>query len=127
MSKLFFIDDEPILLKLCELFLSKVEGLEVLFFENAEDALRELQSNKLPDLIITDIKMPNMSGFDLAEKLIAEGIMTHLKFCYCSSFASLQDASDIYGLKKKNLLNFPFYNKPIGKDIISFIETQLNS
>ena len=125
MTKLFFIDAEPILLKLCELFLGRSKNLEPNFFDNAFSALKEIEGGKIPDLIITDIKMPQMSGFDLAEILISKGLIDQLKFSYCTSFASLQEASDIYSLERKDLLKFPFYNKPIGRDILDFIEKQI--
>lgn len=125
MNKLFFIDDEPILLKLCQLFLARMENLEVSYFESAIDALTEIEKGHIPNLIISDIKMPRMSGFELAETLINKGYINNIKFSYCTSFASLQDASDVYGLEQKDLLEFPFYNKPIGKDIVGFIEKQL--
>tara|TARA_R110001592_G_scaffold262565_1_gene527675 strand:- start:64545 stop:64922 length:378 start_codon:yes stop_codon:yes gene_type:complete len=125
MTKLFFIDDEPILLKLCQLFLARMENLEITYFESAIDALTEIEKGNIPNLIISDIKMPKMSGFELAKTLINKSYINKIKFSYCTSFASLQDASDVYSLERKDLLDFPFYNKPIGKDIIDFIEKQL--
>jgi len=38
-------------------------------FLNAEDALKELNIGKQPNLIILDLNLPGMSGFDFLEEL----------------------------------------------------------
>lgn len=43
-------------------------GFEVLTAEDGEEAF-ELAAEKRPDLIVTDLQMPYMSGIELAEKL----------------------------------------------------------
>lgn len=47
----------------------------VLFAENGEQALQIVrEKNKEIDLIFMDIKLPDMSGYEVTEKLIAQGI-----------------------------------------------------
>jgi DNA-binding response OmpR family regulator len=43
-------------------------GFEVITAEDGEEAF-ELAAERLPDLIVTDLQMPYMSGIELAEKL----------------------------------------------------------
>jgi two-component system, chemotaxis family, sensor kinase CheA len=51
--------------------LIKAAGYQVVAVGSAVDALKALHSEKRFDLVITDIEMPEMDGFDLAEKLRA--------------------------------------------------------
>jgi two-component system, chemotaxis family, sensor kinase CheA len=49
--------------------LIKAAGYHVVAVGSAADAIKALHSDKRFDLVITDIEMPEMDGFDLAEKL----------------------------------------------------------
>jgi DNA-binding response OmpR family regulator len=55
----------------------KRTGYEVLWFETGTDAYAYLSNPANPpiDLLITDVMMPGMSGFELLGKLKAEGKM----------------------------------------------------
>jgi two-component system nitrogen regulation response regulator GlnG len=44
----------------------RADGFEVVDFEDAEAALKELKTSQ-PDVLMTDIRMPGMSGLDLAK------------------------------------------------------------
>ncbi|MCR4615420.1 MAG: response regulator transcription factor [Clostridiales bacterium] len=58
---------------LCELL--RQEGYEVTSVENGEDALYEIESG-LYDMIVLDVMMPLMNGFDVAKKARKAGIRT---------------------------------------------------
>ncbi len=62
------IEDEESISKLITLYLAK-EKMDSKAFFNAEDALQELNSGKQPNLIILDLNLPGMSGFDFLEEL----------------------------------------------------------
>lgn len=62
------IEDEESITKLITLYLAK-EKMDSKAFFNAEDALKELNSGKQPNLIILDLNLPGMSGFDFLEEL----------------------------------------------------------
>ncbi|MEZ8967346.1 C4-dicarboxylate ABC transporter [Vibrio breoganii] len=67
MCHAFIIDDEPeIRSALKQSF--ELEGIEAQFYENAELALQALEST-LPHVIISDIRLPGLSGLDLLEGL----------------------------------------------------------
>ncbi len=62
-SRLLVVDDEPLMRQMMsDLLVSR--GYEVLTAQDGFDALSQLKS-RLPDLIISDLKMPRMSGFEL--------------------------------------------------------------
>ncbi|MDX1811440.1 MAG: PAS domain S-box protein, partial [Gammaproteobacteria bacterium] len=63
-ENILVVDDEPALRLLAQEILSQ-HGYQVSTAENAADALAQLQ-NKKYDLVVSDIIMPGMSGYDLA-------------------------------------------------------------
>ena len=67
--KILIVDDNPDQLVALEAILEK-EGREFIKAPDGKTALKEALSNKL-SLIILDVEMPNMSGFDVAEILKA--------------------------------------------------------
>ncbi|WP_261665388.1 response regulator [Deinococcus sp. Marseille-Q6407] len=70
MSHVFVIDDSISVRKALELALTK-EGLQVRSAASAEQAL-DLLDNEPTDLIIADVIMPGMSGFELCQRLKAD-------------------------------------------------------
>ena len=65
-SKLWIVDDEESIREICKSALEDSFNIET--FPNGSEALLALNSDK-PDLIITDIKMPGLSGLDLLQKV----------------------------------------------------------
>ncbi len=65
-SKLWIIDDEESIRTICKSALE--DDFDIILFPNASEALLALNSS-IPDLIITDIKMPGMSGIDFLKKI----------------------------------------------------------
>lgn len=65
--KILIVDDEPKTLKILERFLVQ-EDTEVIKAENGVSALKKLEDNNI-DLIITDVMMPQMNGFELCTRV----------------------------------------------------------
>lgn len=62
------IDDQPLFLKLIEAALGE-SGYAVLCFKDPRDALEELQQDLRPQVIISDISMPHMDGFEFYQRV----------------------------------------------------------
>ncbi|GAA0682148.1 hypothetical protein GCM10009104_03690 [Marinobacterium maritimum] len=69
MPYVLVVDDEPNILLSLE-FLMQQAGFSVATAPDAEQAL-ELIGERCPDLLLLDISLPGMSGFDLLERLRA--------------------------------------------------------
>ena len=70
MSRILIIDDDPMFRELVRRFL-EADGHEVIDAESGEAGL-ELFRRRAPDLVVTDIFMPGISGLDTIEKIRAE-------------------------------------------------------
>lgn len=67
MAKVLVVDDEPNIVLSLE-FLMEQAGFEVVTAEDGEQALEQV-TNTSPDLLLLDISLPGMSGFDVLERL----------------------------------------------------------
>ena len=69
-ERLLFVDDEPQIRKLLETYLTR-QGYEVVTATDGYEALKSVRG-KAPALVITDVSMPNMNGFELTRRLRAD-------------------------------------------------------
>jgi DNA-binding response OmpR family regulator len=67
MSKILIVDDDPHIRELIMIFL-KNEGFSTLEAVDGLDALKVMESEKV-DLVILDIMMPNMDGWELCRQI----------------------------------------------------------
>ncbi|PAX52547.1 response regulator transcription factor [Brunnivagina elsteri] len=83
MATFLVVDDTPSQLELINCYLED-GGYSVIKAYNAKDALSEALSN-LPDVVITDIVMSGMSGFELCRKLKRNPVTRNVRIILCSS------------------------------------------
>jgi DNA-binding response OmpR family regulator len=67
MSKILIVDDDPHIRELAHIFLAR-DGFDVLEAGDGAEALAELEEVKV-DLVIMDIMMPNMDGWELCRQI----------------------------------------------------------
>ncbi len=80
---IFLIDDESSWLQAITGLL-KQEGFRVIASESGEDALTKLKKQK-PDLILSDVRMPVMNGFDFYEQVKSNPTLVSVPFVFMSS------------------------------------------
>ncbi|MDH5559873.1 MAG: response regulator [Deltaproteobacteria bacterium] len=77
------VDDSVTILRLVEVGLSK-NGFQVITALNGKEALRLLKKKK-PDVIISDLDMPVMSGFELCEEVRRDKSLSTIPFMVMSA------------------------------------------
>ncbi len=89
------VDDEPDILELVSLHLAR-NGFEPLGFNDAKALLKHLD-NEIPDLIILDLMLPDMDGFELCKYLRQRDIFSHIPIIMLT--ARSDEADKIIGLE----------------------------
>ena len=62
------VDDESPWLEMIQMAVQGERAFKVITAKSGEDALKQLRRRR-PDLILSDVRMPIMNGFDLFEKV----------------------------------------------------------
>jgi CheY-like chemotaxis protein len=86
--RILVVDDEKPIRLLIRAAIS-APGLDVLIAADAEEALILARQNSPLELVVTDVMMPGISGFELASLLVAEGCAG--RFLFISGFFDGQE------------------------------------
>jgi two-component system chemotaxis sensor kinase CheA len=89
-TKILFVDDSPFFRNLVSPLL-KVEGFDVTTVDGPPVALRMRDEGRSFDLIISDIEMPEMNGFDFAAACRDDGRWARVPMIALSSHATAAD------------------------------------
>jgi DNA-binding response OmpR family regulator len=106
--KIMVVDDEPDLLKMVTIYLKKW-NFDVSAFADPIHALKQFESNPSGyDLVITDIRMPHMTGIELANHLLR--IKPDVKVMLMTAFdiSDMELQSDLPIIKHSDILKKPF-------------------
>ena len=78
-KKVLIVDDEPHIRLLLEQTLDALEdeGVELLTASNGQEALDILGAER-PDLVLLDVMMPFVNGFDVCKRLKADPDLRHI-------------------------------------------------
>ena len=83
------------------------EGYEVLLAENGAEGY-EIASEKLPDLVLSDIKMPEMSGLEMLQKLQGQNTTYNIPVILFSAFSEMTDIRKGMSIGADDYITKPF-------------------
>jgi DNA-binding response OmpR family regulator len=83
MRKILIVDDEPNIVMTLE-YTFKKHNFEVFIARDGQEALDILDS-KIPDIIILDVMMPNVDGFETLAKIKSNKKLNHCKVIFLSA------------------------------------------
>lgn len=82
-QKIFIVDDKDTIGKVITIYLQ--QDYECRFFDNPLKAIKSLLEGELPDLIISDIRMPDMRGDEFLDYLKHNEMFGHIPVIMLSS------------------------------------------
>jgi DNA-binding response OmpR family regulator len=103
---ILIVEDEPMMRSFLKRTLG--EEYEIMAEENGKYALEWLYKGNLPDLLIVDLQMPEMDGFDFVEYIRRSGFFNRLPIIVLSSRESVDDRLKCFELGANDYLIKPF-------------------
>ncbi len=112
-KRILVVDDDLEVVEVVKMVLG-TKGYEIIPTFNGEDGYNALVSDQ-PDLMITDLRMPGMSGMELVKRARANADVAHIPILVISSLGATIDKPDSFwtlGLGSDDFLSKPF--DPLG-------------
>ncbi|WP_129600745.1 LytR/AlgR family response regulator transcription factor [Anaerophilus nitritogenes] len=105
--KIVLGEDDEIFRKSLIKEITDIDGFEIVYFtEDGEDFLRAIRKIR-PEIMITDIDMPKLSGIEVAKKIRSE--LPDIEIVFITSYSEyIKEAIEVYA--------FDYIEKPIDKN-----------
>jgi DNA-binding response OmpR family regulator len=105
-TRVLVVDDEAPIRLLCRVNL-EAEGMDVL---EAADGISGVETARaeLPDVILLDVMMPGMDGWQAAEQLVEDEATSHIPLIFLTARAELRDRARGLELGGVDYITKPF-------------------
>lgn len=115
-KKILVVDDDPIQRFTIKEVLQSSGDFQVIDAENGQKCLELLKNNQIPDLILLDIMMPQMSGWNVFDQLKENTLWKNIPIIFLTA------RTDETARKAGQFLGEDFIEKPYDRtDLISRI------
>lgn len=109
--RILIVDDEPNIVVSLE-FLMKREGFETAVAEDGEAALEAIAARP-PDLVILDVMLPKLNGFDVCRRVRAEPRWRGMKILMVTARGRETEVTKGLGLGADAYVTKPFSTKDL--------------
>jgi DNA-binding response OmpR family regulator len=100
------VDDDPVILKLLEVNF-EMEGFQVVRAADGAEGL-ERAREVLPDIVVLDVMMPRMTGYEVAKALREDGDTAHIPIIFVTARAQSSDVERGMELGVEDYVTKPF-------------------
>lgn len=121
MSRVLVVDDEPDVLLLCRLNLQQ-RGHELLEASTGRVAL-ELARERHPDVIVLDLMLPGMTGYEVLETLKGDEQTSDIAVLVLTAKSLRADRERSHGLGAAGFLTKPFLPSELCELVESLVPT----
>ncbi|SNR58502.1 response regulator transcription factor [Lutibacter flavus] len=115
MKKILIVDDEPNIVMSLE-YIFKKENFEVFIARDGAEAI-EIAENNIPDIILLDIMMPNVDGYQVLSYLKQSQNLNEIKVIFLSAKNKLSDIELGLQLGADKYIAKPFSTKKLMKEV----------
>ena len=105
-KNILIIDDELSIRILLENYLKK--DYNVVTKNDGMDALKWMEEGNIPDLIVADIQMPNLDGYEFIKNIRASGFFKHIPIIMLSGIESSSEKIKCLKLGADDYIVKPF-------------------
>jgi DNA-binding response OmpR family regulator len=119
-KRILIVDDEPNIVTSLE-FLMRREGFEVDIAADGEQALRAV-GRIVPDLVLLDIMLPRLNGFEVCEKLRSDPRSSHVKIVMLTAKGRDTDVEKGMALGADLYVTKPFSTKELVERIRQMLD-----
>src|SRR5690242_17768946 len=112
-ANILIVDDDPKTLVGMEALLAG-PGRKIVTVSSAQDALRQLLRHEEFSLILLDVRMPDMDGFETAELIRQSERLRHIPIIFLSAIDTLE--GDVYRGATKGAVDYLF--KPVVPEVL---------
>ena len=89
-ATIFMVDDEPITMEVVQNFLEEEGYRNFVLIEKSSEAMASLEKQR-PDLLLLDLVMPEVSGFDILKAVRVHPKLKHLPVIVLTSSSDYRD------------------------------------
>jgi diguanylate cyclase (GGDEF)-like protein len=89
-TTIVMVDDEPITMEVVQVFLEEAGYRNFILIENSSEAMAALEQRR-PDLLLLDLIMPQVSGFEILKAVRAHPKLKHLPIIILTSSSDNRD------------------------------------
>jgi DNA-binding response OmpR family regulator len=123
-ADLLIVDDETALVEALEMLLTDV-GHQVQAVTSAREALEKLQeASQTPGLIVADVLMPQMNGFELIKVVRENPKWEHVPVLFISASTTMEMEIQMGKLGKAGFLRKPFEVEELYEAIDSMLQEE---
>lgn len=115
MKKILIVDDEPNIVMSLE-YTFKKNNFEVFIARDGQEAL-DILKTALPDIIILDVMMPNVDGYDTLEQIKEDGRLKDTKVVFLSAKNKEKDIERGLALGADLYMTKPFSVKKLVEQV----------
>lgn len=119
MKKILIVDDEPNIVMSLE-YTFKKNNFEVFIARDGQEALEILKKQK-PDVIILDVMMPLVDGFETLEQIKKNSELNHCKVMFLSAKNKESDIEKGLALGADAYLTKPFSIKKVVEQVAELL------
>ncbi|MFY0675199.1 MAG: response regulator [Bacteroidia bacterium] len=119
-KKVLIVDDEPNIVMSLE-FLLRKNKFNVFIARNGTEAL-DLLEKEMPDLILLDIMMPDVDGYEICRQVKQKPSLVNTKVVFLSAKSKTSDIEKGYELGADLYLTKPFSTRNLIKEINRLLE-----
>ncbi|WP_019962328.1 response regulator [Woodsholea maritima] len=116
LKRLAYVEDDPDIRAIAELALVDIGGFDLSLFSCGQAAVEGMEGAG-PDLILMDVMMPGMDGFETVRRLRKIESLSATPIVFMTAKAQVQDIQQYKDLSLSGVITKPFDPMSLGQDV----------